>query len=372
VAVTGVGCISALGENLDKCLENMFAGRQNIHAPVRFSTTHPVKYPVFEITKTFKKPESKKNEDLTFSAQMGIAATYQALSDAGFGPAYFQGKKVGVCMGTTVGSSLNNEAFYREYREGKHPDLAPIKRFLNSNPCASIAREFDLNGPLQTIMNACASSTDAIGIGASWIKAGICDLVIAGGTDELCRVTYNGFISLMITDHEPCRPFDAGRNGLNLGEGAAVLILESEYKLKQAPKCFFSGYGSACDAYHSTAPKPDGCGLKKAITIALKSSDFSPSDIGFINAHGTGTNENDKVENLIIGEVMPHTPFFSTKGYTGHTLGAAGAIESAFTIAHLNGNKIPKSLGFAKGHQKNCPARRPCLNLSPLAVIIQY
>ncbi len=353
VLVTGVGCISALGQTLDDAMKNMFLGRRNVKAPVRFSTTHQVKYPVFEITETFKKPESKKNRDLTLTAQMGIAATYQALSDAGYTADDLKEKRVGICMGTTVGCTLNNEEFYRQYRDGKHPDMKPIKRFLNSNPSASISREFDLSGPLQTIVNACASGTDAIGVGASWIKAGLCDMVIAGGTDELCRVTYNGFISLMITDHEPCRPFDAGRNGLNLGEGAAVLILEPEKryktKVKKAPKCYISGYGSACDAYHLTAPKPDGSGLKRAMATAFKSASISPDEIDFINAHGTGTKNNDQVESLVIGTLMPKTPFFSTKGYTGHTLGAAGAIEAAFTIASLIENRIPKSIGFTTG-----------------------
>lgn len=347
VSVTGIGCISALGQNLEECMQNMFSSRQNVGAPVRFSTTHQIKYPVFEITDKFKKPESDKNKNLTLTAQMGIAATYQALSDAGYTPDYLRGKRVGVCMGTTVGSSLNNEEFYKQYRDGKHPDMDPIKRFLNSNPSASIAREFELNGPVQTIVNACASGTDAIGLGALWIKAGLCDIVIAGGTDELNRVTYNGFISLMITDHEPCRPFDTRRNGLNLGEGAAVLILESENK--QANKGYVAGYGTACDAHHLTSPKPDGSGLKKAMGEAFKAASVSPGEIGFINAHGTGTKDNDNVESLVIGELMPDTPFFSTKGYTGHTLGAAGAIEAAFTLASLREKRIPKSLGFTRG-----------------------
>ena len=357
VSVTGVGCISALGQSLEECMQNMFSARQNAGTPVRFSTTHQIKYPVFEITDRFKKPESDKNKNLALTAQMGIAATYQALSNAGCTPDYLRGKRVGVCMGTTVGSSLNNEAFYKQYRDGKHPEMDPIKKFLNSNPSASIAREFDLNGPVQTIVNACASGTDAIGIGALWIKAGLCDIVIAGGTDELNRVTYNGFISLMITDHAPCRPFDAGRNGLNLGEGAAVLILESNNKKDN--KGYVSGYGTACDAHHLTSPKPDGNGLKKAMEEAFKAASVSPGEIGFINAHGTGTKDNDNVESLVIGALMPGTPFFSTKGYTGHTLGAAGAIEAAFTLASLKEKRIPKSLGFTTGdaHSVSFPTK---------------
>ena len=350
VGVLGTGCVSALGLNIDECMSNMFAGKRNITFPTRFLTDHSVKYPVFQISDKFNSQVSPKNKDLTLTAQLGIAAVYQALENAGIDPCDLKNKRVGVCMGTTVGCAMNNDQFYIDYKQGKNPDMDPIKRFLNSNPAASVAREFDLAGPVQTIVNACASGTDAIGIGALWIKAGLCDLVIAGGTDELCKVTYNGFISLMITDKDPCKPFDKKRNGLNLGEGAAALILEPVSKktsISSHHKCFFAGYGSACDAYHLTAPKPDGQGLKKALGQAIMQSGLDKSDIGFINAHGTGTKDNDKVEDLALSEVLPGIPFFSTKGYTGHTLGAAGAIEAVFTIQHLINEKIPASIGFS-------------------------
>ncbi|RLC00338.1 MAG: beta-ketoacyl-[acyl-carrier-protein] synthase family protein, partial [Deltaproteobacteria bacterium] len=219
VSVTGTGCISALGLNIDECMNNMFANVRNTTFPNRFSTNHPIKYPVFQIPDRFNSLVPPKNKDLTLTAQLGLAAVYQALEDAGIDPYDLKNRRVGVCMGTTVGCTLNNDQFYIDYKQGKAPGMDPVKRFLNSNPAASIAREFNLQGPVQSVVNACASGTDAIGIGALWIKSGLCDLVIAGGTDELCKVTYNGFISLMITDHNPCKPFDQKRNGLNLGEG---------------------------------------------------------------------------------------------------------------------------------------------------------
>ena len=349
VAVRGMGCLSALGLDVESCMKNMLAGVRKLNPPQRFSTAHEIQYPVFEITDTFKKAESKNNQDLTMTAQMAIAAVYQALEDAQIDKSALEKKRVGVCMGTTVGSALNNDQFYIDYRDQKQPGMAPIKRFLTSNPAAAVAREFNLSGPVQTIVNACASGTDAIGMGASWIKAGLCDLVIAGGTDELCKTTYNGFISLMITDNDPCKPFDANRKGLNLGEGAAALILGPCLVGQDIePKCFIAGYGSACDAYHLTTPHPEGIGLKRAIRQALKESQIDPKNMGFMNAHGTGTTENDKVESLVLSQILPDIPFFSTKGYTGHTLGAAGAIEAVFTIYHLNHKTIPKSIGFSQ------------------------
>jgi 3-oxoacyl-(acyl-carrier-protein) synthase len=350
VAVSGMGCLSALGLNVDTCMKNMFDGMRNINVPKRFTTTHAIKYPVLEIRQSFKQPEFERNQDLTLTAQMAISVAYQALEDAGIIKTLLEGKTVGVCMGTTVGCALNNDQFYIDYRNEKQPGMDPIKRYLKSNPAAAIAREFNLTGPVQTIVNACASGTDAIGMGASWIKAGLCDLVIAGGTDELCKTTYNGFVSLQITDDAPCKPFDLNRKGLNLGEGAAAVILEpclNNQTLKNDPKGFIAGYGSACDAYHLTGPHPEGIGLKNAITQALGENNISPAAIGFVNAHGTGTRENDKVEDRVLSQLLPGTPFFSTKGYTGHTLGAAGAIEAVFTIWHLNFKKIPKSIGFS-------------------------
>lgn len=285
----------------------------------------------------------------TLTGGLAMAAVREALNDAGWGLEDLGSNRVGVCMGTTVGSAMNSEDFYRDYRKGCHPDMAPIRRFLDSNPAALVAREFGLDGPCQTIVNACSSGTDAVGVGVSWIRAGVCDVVIAGGADELCRTTYNGFVSLMIMDENPCRPFDRDRRGLNLGEGAAALVLESEDTFsarKIRARSFVLGFGAACDAYHLTAPKPDGMGLKKAIADAMEESDGSPGDVAFVNAHGTGTPDNDRVESHVLDEMLPETPFLSTKGYTGHTLGAAGAIEAALTVAFLEEGRVPASVGF--------------------------
>ncbi|MCF6248073.1 MAG: beta-ketoacyl-[acyl-carrier-protein] synthase family protein [Desulfobacula sp.] len=361
--VRGIGCISALGSNIDECMINMFAGLRNAMSPSRFSTDHTIEYPVFQINENFnsqglsrnwgnsENAKNSENSNLTLTAQFALAAVTQALGDAKIGSNELKNKRVGVCMGTTVGCALNNDQFYIDYKQGKKPGMSAIKRFLNSNPAASVAKQLNLTGPVQTVVNACASGTDAIGIGASWIKMGLCDLVIAGGTDELCKVTYNGFISLMITDTDLCKPFDKTRKGLNLGEGAAAVILEGVSESSSAAcsrKCFISGYASACDAYHLTAPDPDGKGLERALTRALNESNLDMSDIGFINAHGTGTKDNDKVEDHVLAKVLPGTPYFSTKGYTGHTLGASGAIEAVFTIQHLMDGKIPGSIGFSQ------------------------
>jgi 3-oxoacyl-[acyl-carrier-protein] synthase II len=351
VAITGIGCLSAAGMSLEQNVASLFASKRHAAPPVRFSADHPVAYPVFEMIEDPNLPIKLKNEDISRTARLGLAAAMEALEDAGLSRVDLAGLRVGVCMGTTVGSAMNNEGFYRDFRSGLKPDMAIIDRFLNSNPASVIAREFDLTGPCQTIVNACSSGTDAVGIGASWLRAGICDIVITGGADELCRVTYNGFISLMVSDSTPCRPFDKDRKGLNLGEGAAVLILESENVIRarnKSPRAFVMGYGTACDGYHITAPDPDGKGLKKALKDALEQGGMSRSDIAFVNAHGTATRDNDRTEARALNEILPGVPYLSTKGYTGHTLGAAGAIEAAFTVACLETGKIPANIGFSE------------------------
>jgi 3-oxoacyl-[acyl-carrier-protein] synthase-1/3-oxoacyl-[acyl-carrier-protein] synthase II len=173
--------------------------------------------------------------------------------------------------------------------------------------------------------------------------------VIAGGADELLRVTYAGFSSLMITDTQPCKPFDVKRKGLNLGEGAGILILESDaVRADKAVHGKVLGYGSACDAHHLTAPHPDGAGLKLAMQEAFTAAGVTSADIAFVNTHGTGTPDNDRVEGRVLSELLPGVPFLSTKGYTGHTLGAAGGIEAAFTVACLQRGEIPASIGFSE------------------------
>jgi 3-oxoacyl-[acyl-carrier-protein] synthase II len=350
VAITGIGCLSAAGMSLNENMASLFAGTRHVAPPRRFSSSHPVSYPVFEILEDPLSKSRFKNEDISRTCGFGLSATIEALKDAGLENEDIKGATVGVCIGTTVGSAMNDEGFYRDYHNGLHPDMAIIERYLNGNPASVIAREFGFSGPCQTVVNACSSGTDAIGIGASWIRSGTCDIVIAGGADELCRVTYNGFISLMISDDSPCKPFDRDRKGLNLGEGAGVLILESDNLIRKRNKtarAFVLGYGSACDGYHLTAPRPDGRGLKDALTYALTESGKTGNDIAFVNSHGTATRDNDRTEAKALCEILPDVPFLSTKGYTGHTLGAAGAIEAAFTIACLESGMIPANAGFA-------------------------
>jgi len=345
-----MGCLSAAGATLGDNLASLFGSVQNVSPLSRFSTDHEFSYPVFEVRQNLEPAvHDPHGPRLSRTCLLLLAAAREALSMAGIGSEVFSEKRVGVCIGTSVGSTMNNYSFYDDFRSDRSPDLEPVHRFLTSNPAACLAREYKVNGPVQTVVNACASGTDAVGTASSWIASGLCDMVLAGGTDELSRFAYNGFASLRILDPAPCRPFDETRNGLNLGEGAGLMILESSDHAKARGSKIMGrvlGYGTACDGHHLISPHPEGRGLKNAIDQALRLSKIGKEDIGFINAHGTGTRDNDRVESLVFSQTLPRVPFFSTKGCTGHTLGAAGAIEAIYTLACLNEQKIPPSAGF--------------------------
>jgi 3-oxoacyl-[acyl-carrier-protein] synthase II len=245
---------------------------------------------------------------------------------------------------------LNALEFYREYRAIGSAPMTAVDRFLKGNLAEYIARRLKARGPQLSVVNACSSSTDAIGVALSWLKGGLCDIAIAGGADELNRVPYCGFASLGIENPGLCAPFDRDRKGLNLGEGAGVLIMETRETTRKrgaSTDLFLSGYGTSSDAYHLTAPSPEGVGLTAAVRDALAEAGIGPGEVGFVNAHGTGTRDNDHVEGNTLARIFgPNLDMLSTKGFTGHTLGAAGGIEAVFTAAGLRAGWVPASAGF--------------------------
>jgi len=353
--ITGMGCLCAAGTDLESVWRSMAAGIGRPNLAVGLEAGIKRLSPVFEVPWT-KNLADKLN--LNFEGPPTVARTRcvdfflhaldEALTQAGLTTESLRGKRVGVAVGTTVGCTLNNESFYRDFKNGLNPELDAIHRFLSNNPAPYLSEALHLRGPVSTINNACTSGVDAVGQGMEWINDGLCDIVIAGGTDELSRIPYLGFSSLMNTSESPCKPFDVQRDGLNLGEGAGLLILESKSAaLKRGAQILLevAGYGTSTDAHHPTAPHPQGIGLEAAIRRAL--GELNPQVIRFINAHGTATPANDKVEGSTFARIFgSNIPVFGTKGYTGHTLGAAGAVEAVFTGQGLITGKIPPTAGF--------------------------
>ena len=343
VVISGYGVISAIGNNTEETLRNFKLA--NIEPTPVSVFDSELKNPVFEV-KNFT-PSSKYTKQRTTALLFN--ALQEALSKANLSKSLKTGK-VGVCIGTTVACQLNDIDFYRTYKEVHKVKQTPIKRYLNGNLAETIKQSYNLSGPALTVVNACTSGADAIGTAALWIENGLCDIAIAGGADEINKIPLTGFASLSNMSSERCQPFDKNRSGLNIGEGAGIVILESEKsakKRKHNSNIILSAYSTATDAYHLTAPSPEGIGLRKAILNALDTAGASPKDIAFINAHGTATKDNDLTEGKIFKEIFgSRIKFLSTKGYTGHTLGAAGGIETVFTILGLQNKWIPKNHGF--------------------------
>ena len=341
--ISGMGAISAAGSNLHETLECFAVGSVNTSETSLFET--PLKHPVFEASSVPLSLHTGCDRTLF----LALRAVDEALADAGLERGKL-GARVGVCLGTTVACQLNDMDFYRSYRETETVDLDPVDRYLENNLAVAVAKAIGAEGPALTLVNACSSGSDAIGAGLSLIRSGVCDMVIAGGADELNLIPLCGFNSLSVLSPTVCAPFDRDRQGLNLGEGAGIVVMEASASAAKrgvgAALCV-AGYGSAADAYHLTAPRPDGTGLESALRRALEEAGAEPDDVCFVNAHGTSTRDNDRVEGSVLSRVFgDEIPVLSTKGFTGHTLGAAGGLEAVFACAALREGWIPASPGF--------------------------
>jgi len=226
VPVTGIGCICAAGGTLSGCMDTLFTRAPAPAPPVSCPGSQ---HPVFAVPDRFLPEDTPLPLTGTRAARLALKAAQEALADAGLNPEMLCGKKVGVMIGTNVSGGVSNRSLLRhgagEAPGNMRPCPSPAERFLAVNPAWWIARHFDFSGPCQTIVNACSAGSDAIGLAGAWIRSGRCDMVIAGGVDAFYEVTYFGFIALMNCDTAPCKPFDARRNGLNLGEGAGILVL---------------------------------------------------------------------------------------------------------------------------------------------------
>jgi len=340
--ITGLGVISAAGGNLKDTLKSFANGQRNAGPVSLFPTA--LQYPVFEVSRIPRRYYLAGQRTVS----LALIAVDQALDEAGlYDLSHY---RVGVCMGTTVASQLNDLTFYTSYRNHGTAPMEAVDRFLKGNLSEYIAKRIKARGPNLTVVNACSSGTDAIGVALSWLKGNLCDIAIAGGADELNHIPYCGFGSLGILNADLCAPFDRDRKGLNLGEGAGAMVIEKRsvaQKRGKASDMFLAGYGSLSDAYHLTAPSPEGVGLKASLRTALAEASIEPRDVSFVNAHGTGTLDNDFVEGNVLADVFgPDLTMLSTKGFTGHTLGAAGGVEAVFTVSALKEGWVPASAGF--------------------------
>ena len=284
------------------------------------------------------------------TALLGIMAAREAYHHARLEE--HKNLRTGIISATSVGGIDKSEHFYKEYLQDSNAgDLRSIICHDCGDSTEKIADDLKISDFVSTISTACSSSANAMIMGARLIKSGQVDRILVGGTDALTLYTLNGFNALRIIDSNWCRPFDQNRNGLNLGEAAAFIVLESEKairKSKKEPLCELAGYGNANDAYHQTASSPDGLGAMKAMKIALRQGGLQPEQIDYINAHGTATLNNDMSEGMAIKNLFrDYLPkFSSTKSYTGHTLAAAGAVEAVISVLSLHHHVLVPNLNF--------------------------
>ncbi|WP_149274422.1 beta-ketoacyl-[acyl-carrier-protein] synthase family protein [Pareuzebyella sediminis] len=353
VAITGMGVLSAIGNTPEDNHASLISEKAGISRITKIDTIHKNEIMVGEIkaTNAELKQQLGLSLDLPFSrtALLGAAAAAQAIKSAHVQD--INDCRTGLISGTTVGGMDKSEQYYYDYfQNDRH--WGHINGLHAGDSTQKIAAYLGLEESLvTTISTACSSAANAIMLGARMIKSGLLDRVIVGGSDCLCKFTINGFKTLMILSDTHNTPFDENRKGLNLGEAAAYLVLESEEIVKHRNKdvlAYVKGYGNANDAFHQTASSDDGDGAVLAMEKALKVAGLNKNDIDYINAHGTATPNNDLSEGRallrIFGKNVP--VFSSTKAFTGHTLAAAGGIEAVYSVLALQHNVIYPNLNF--------------------------
>ena len=348
VYVTGTGIVSAIGMN---AVEN-FHSLQTLKTGIAKVKLLPdsqeilggqVKCSDEEFFKKFniaKQPHSR-------TSLLGIAAATEAWGSNQLR----KDIRTGIISATSVGGMDKTELYYRQVLRNENADYNLVVTHDSGNTTEKIAAHFGISGYINTISTACSSAANAIMLGARLIQQNKLDRVIVGGTDALTDFTIKGFQSLMIFDTEWCKPFDENRNGLNLGEAAAFLVIESEESMRKSgskAKCLVKGWHNAADAYHQTASSPEGKGATLAMKHAIEKAGIELNDITYVNAHGTGTKNNDLSESVALKNIFgANVPAFSsTKAFTGHTMAAAGAIEAVFSIMAIEHSVLLPGLNY--------------------------
>jgi 3-oxoacyl-[acyl-carrier-protein] synthase II len=337
VVVTGAGVQSPVGLGVPAFWDALVAGRSGARPIARFRADDLAPNVAAEVT--------WDDGDVDRAGALALRAASEALADAGLAPGAAAPSRLGVALGTTLGGMTIFEAW-----DAAAAPVEGIERVPYYGPAARLARHVGARGPVATPQLACASGTHAVALGAAWIRAGRADVVLAGGTDLLCRFVVAGFNCLRATS-DVARPFDRRRKGLVLGEGAAIVVLESEAHARArgaAVRACVTGVGAAADATHMTAPDREGAGAARAIRAALDDAGLAPSNVGFVSAHGTGTPYNDAMEAAALTRVFGagRVPVDSIKGAIGHTLGAAGAIEAVVCLRVLETGLVPPTTGL--------------------------
>lgn len=351
VVVTGIGVISAIGNNTSENRASLRKGKTGIGKAQFLNSKYANELLFGEVklsNEELKTSISKKYSGvLTRTELLAFKAFEEAIQDAELSDEQVQAFETALLSATTVSGMVEMEAIYADANTN---DIASpfVSSYRTGAHTLQLARVFELRGYTDTMNTACSSSANAIMQGARMIKAGKCKRAIVGGVDSLAKYTVNGFNSLQIFSDEITRPFDGNRKGLNLGEGAAYLVLELEEDA--AGKTIYGevrGYGNSNDAYHPSSMSPEAIGVRGAINGALETAKITPDKVDYVNAHGTGTENNDYTELNGMNQIFEKVPpFVSTKSYTGHTLAAAGAIEAVYSLLSIQNQEMYPTLNW--------------------------
>lgn len=360
VFVTGIGIVSALGVGTEATLASLRQCKSGIEG-IKYLETEHKDLPAGEVKLSNEQMSQMLGLEAPYTelrtVLLGILAAKEAMSSALLTQTDL--RKCVFVNGTTVGGMDKAEKYFKEVLD--KDVVTPVTSELKYNDCGCsselIAKQLGHLKMVTTTSTACSSAANAIILGANLIKAGIVNKAIVGGSEALTKFHLNGFNTLMILDKENCRPFDCDRAGINLGEGAAYIVLESEKSVERRnikPLAVLSGYANTCDSFHQTATSENGEGAFLAMQKALAMAKLEPHDIDYINAHGTGTPNNDACEYVAMERIWGHNipDFSSTKSFTGHTTSASGAIESVICILGLLNSFLPMNLGW-KSPMKN-------------------
>jgi 3-oxoacyl-[acyl-carrier-protein] synthase II len=359
VVITGVGLVTALGSTREESWRRMLAGECGIRPATLFDTAGYRSRVAGEVdidrVDEGSTPLARRRRSR--SDRIGVRAAAEAIADSGLLEGAVDRSRVGVFLGAGTADLLRNEAFYRTLitkglRRTRRSDL--WNHFPNT-PVDVIAGEFGFEGPRACVVAACSSSTIAIGRGVEAIRAGRADVVLAGGTDALARLTYSGFNLLRLMDPAPCRPFARGRAGMNIGEGAGMIVLERFDRARERGAQIYAelaGHSFVCEAFHPTAPEPEGKPVAAVVTLALQDAGINADEVQHINAHGTATPQNDAAEahgfRRVFGDRAARLPVTSIKSMIGHCLGAAGAVEAAALALTIARGAIPPTINHAE------------------------
>ncbi|MBP6909105.1 MAG: beta-ketoacyl-ACP synthase II [Candidatus Saccharicenans sp.] len=364
VVITGIGLVTPLGVGIETNWEALLGGRSGIRTVTRFDITDfPVKIAGevtnFDVQQFIDKKEARK---MDLFVHYAIAAADLAIKDAGIDLAKLEGENTGVYVGSGIGGLGSIEETHRVLLEKGPSRVSPyfIIQTIINEASAHISIRYKARGPNMSNVTACSTGAHAIGESVRMIQFGLADRMIAGGAEApITPLSLAGFSSMKALserNNEPekaCRPFDAQRDGFVMSEGAGLVLLEDlDSALKRGAKIYaeVAGYGLNGDAYHMTAPSPDGEGAARVMRLAIDEAGITPAEIQYINAHGTSTPYNDRVETLAIktvfGDGAKKVAVSSTKSMTGHLLGAAGGIEAGITALAIDRQMIPPTINY--------------------------